>query len=97
MSVHRLHPEPRYGRRLSDRIFAAFTAACGEGDFQVAEQLLHVLAMTLSRPRLGNGYDRRTATTRLAAAYERLSRLRRVGAESDAPLPDATLDPSAPH
>ena len=97
MSVHRLRREPRYGRRLSDRILWAFDAACDERDFQVAGQLLHVLEMTLGRPSLGIDYNRRSEAYRLAAAYERLSRLRRAAAEPDAPLPDAAPVPPAPH
>ena len=36
---------PRYSRRLSDKILIAFHHACDQGDFEVAEQLLHILEM----------------------------------------------------
>src|SRR5580698_6222207 len=40
-------PPPRYSRRLSDKILIAFHHACDQGDFEAAEQLLHVLEMML--------------------------------------------------
>ena len=83
MNVHWLYRELRYGRRLSDRILAAFDAACNAGDFQVAEQLLHVLKMTLGRPPPGNGRDRRSEATKLTTAYERLALLRQPSAEAE--------------
>ena len=40
---------PRYSRRLSDKILIAFHHACDQADFEVAEQLLHILEMMLTR------------------------------------------------
>ena len=40
---------PRYTRRLTDRILIAFHHACDQGDFEVAEQLLDILEMMLTR------------------------------------------------
>jgi hypothetical protein len=40
---------PRYTRRLSDKILIAFHHACDQADFEVAEQLLHILEMMLTR------------------------------------------------
>jgi hypothetical protein len=39
---------PRYSRRLSDKILIAFHHACDQSDFEVAEQLLHILEMMLT-------------------------------------------------
>ena len=41
---------PRDTRRLSDKILIAFHQACDQGDFEVAEQLLHIFGMMLARP-----------------------------------------------
>ena len=68
---------PRYTlRRVSDCILIAFHQACDQGDFEIAEQLLAVLAMAIAGRR-----DRPTAPDRrnkesLVAAYERLWELR---------------------
>lgn len=40
---------PRYTRRLSDKILIAFHHACDQGDYEVAEQLLRILEMMLTR------------------------------------------------
>ena len=42
-------PIGRYTRRLSDKVLMAFHHACDQHDFEVAEQLLHVLEMMLKR------------------------------------------------
>ena len=43
-------PKPRgYTRRLSDKILIAFHHACDQGDLEVAEQLLAVLEMVVTR------------------------------------------------
>ena len=67
---------PRYTRRLSDKILIAFHHACDQHDFEVAEQLQHVLEMMLKRQPLT--LDNRRARDRetLVAAYERLWQLR---------------------
>ena len=75
---------PRYARRLSDKILIAFHDACDQADFEVAEQLLHVLEMMLTRhPLLLDGTRRRNMES-LVAAYERLWHLRhpRIGDDS---------------
>jgi hypothetical protein len=67
---------PRYSRRLSDKILIAFHHACDQGDFEVADQLLHVLEMMLTRrPMTPDGTRRRNMET-LVAAHERLWYLR---------------------
>lgn len=67
---------PRYSRRLSDKILIAFHHACDQGDLEVAEQLLHVLEMMLTRrPLTADGMRRRNMES-LVAAHERLWHLR---------------------
>ncbi|WP_439577068.1 hypothetical protein [Elioraea sp.] len=69
------HP-PRYSRRLSDKILIAFHHACDQGDFEVAEQLLHILEMMLTRRPLSPDTNRRKNMESLVAAHERLWHLR---------------------
>ncbi len=67
---------PRYSRRLSDKILIAFHHACDQGDFEVSEQLLHVLEMMLTRRPLTPDGTRRRNMESLVAAHERLWHLR---------------------
>ena len=67
---------PRYSRRLSDKILIAFHHACDQSDFEVAEQLLHVLEMMLTRRPLTPDGSRRRNMESLVAAHERLWHLR---------------------
>jgi hypothetical protein len=67
---------PRYTRRLSDKILIAFHHACDQADFEVAEQLLHVLEMMLTRRPLSPDGTRRRNMESLVAAHERLWHLR---------------------
>jgi hypothetical protein len=70
-------PEPRYTRRLSDKILIAFHNACDEKDLDVAMRLLDVLESTTRRSHtLPTTADRRVKES-LVAAYERLWHLRR--------------------
>ena len=48
---------PRYSRRLSDKILIAFHHACDQGDFEVAEQLLHILEMMLNSSASDPGWN----------------------------------------
>jgi hypothetical protein len=65
-------PEPRYARRLSDKILIAFHHACDEGNFDVAGNLLNVLDFLMRRkPKAQTGVERR-AVESLVAAHERL-------------------------
>lgn len=66
----------RYSRRLSDKILLAFHHACDHGDFEVADQLLHVLEMMLQRRALSPDLNRRRSMDTLVAAHERLWHLR---------------------
>jgi hypothetical protein len=67
---------PRYTRRLSDKILIAFHHACDQADFEVAEQLLHILEMMLTRRPLTPDGTRRRNMESLVAAHERLWHLR---------------------
>lgn len=67
---------PRYSRRLSDKILIGFHHACDQGDYEVAEQLLHVLEMMLRRRVLSPDLNRRRSMDSLVAAHERLWFLR---------------------
>ncbi len=67
---------PRYSRRLSDKILIAFHHACDQGDFEVAQQLLQVLEMMLTRRPLTPDGTRRRNMESLVAAHERLWYLR---------------------
>jgi hypothetical protein len=72
---------PRYSRRLSDKILIAFHHACDQGDLEVAEQLLHVLEMMLTRRPLTPDGTRRRNMESLVAAHERLWHLRHPNSE----------------
>jgi hypothetical protein len=74
-------PPPRYSRRLSDKILIAFHHACDQGDFEVAEQLLHILEMMLTRRPVSPDGNRRRNMESLVAAHERLWHLRHPDAE----------------
>lgn len=67
---------PRYSRRLSDKVLIAFHHACDQADFEVAEQLLHILEMMLTRRPLTPDGTRRRNMESLVAAHERLWHLR---------------------
>ena len=74
----RREPDPigRYTRRLSDKVLIAFHHACDQHDFEVAEELLHVLEMMLKRRPLTLDNRRSRDQDTLVAAYERLWQLR---------------------
>ena len=67
---------PRYSRRLSDKILIAFHHACDQTDFEVADQLLHILEMMLTRRPVAPDGTRRRNMESLVAAHERLWHLR---------------------
>ena len=68
--------QPRYTRRLSDKILIAFHHACDQNDFEVAEQLLRVLELMITRRPMAADQNRRTNMESLVAAHERLWMLR---------------------
>jgi hypothetical protein len=67
---------PRYSRRLSDKVLIAFHQACDQDDFDVAERLLQVLEVMLTRRPLTADGNRRRSMESLVAAHERLWHLR---------------------
>jgi hypothetical protein len=67
---------PRYSRRLSDKILLAFHHACDQGDYEIAEQLLHILETMLIRRTVQPDTNRRKSIESLVAAHERLWHLR---------------------
>lgn len=67
---------PRYTRRLSDKILIAFHHACDQADYEVAEHLLRILEMMLTRRPTNPDGNRRRSLETLVAAYERLWYLR---------------------
>ncbi|MBS7811279.1 hypothetical protein [Roseococcus pinisoli] len=79
----RVGPPPRQGRRLSDKILVAFHQACDQGDFEVAEQLLRVLEMMLTRRPVSPDINRRRNIETLVAAHERLWHLRHPEAAAE--------------
>ena len=74
-------PPQRYSRRLSDKILIAFHHACDQADFEVAEQLLQVLEMMVTRRPLTPDGTRRRNMESLVAAHERLWHLRHPNAD----------------
>ncbi len=67
---------PRLTRRLSDKVLVAFHHACDTTDLEVAEHLVRVLELMLSRrTTVGDGNRRRNMES-LVAAHERLWHLR---------------------
>lgn len=66
---------PQFGRRLTDKLLAAFYHACDERDFDVAVRLLLAVETLLSRP-IRDLMMRRREQQRLVAAYQYLWELR---------------------
>ena len=67
---------PRHTRRLPDKVLVAFHHACDTEDLEVAEHLVRVLELMLTRrPAQGDG-NRRRSMESLVAAHERLWHLR---------------------
>jgi hypothetical protein len=67
---------PHSHRRLSDWVLITFHFACDEGDLEVAEQLIAILAHMLRRAPPEGHPDRRINSQPLIAAHERLWTLR---------------------
>jgi hypothetical protein len=67
---------PRYSRRLSDKVLIAFHHACDQADYEIAEELLHILENMLTRRTVPPDANRRKSIESLVAAHERLWHLR---------------------
>jgi len=67
---------PRHTRRLSDKILIAFHHACDQEDFEIAEELLRLLELMLTRRPVQADVNRRKNMESLVAAHERLWLLR---------------------
>lgn len=67
---------PRHTRRLSDKVLVAFHHACDTSDLEIAEHLLRVLELMLTRRPTNADGNRRRSLEGLVAAHERLWHLR---------------------
>jgi hypothetical protein len=74
---------PHSHRRLSDWVLITFHFACDEGDLEVAEQLIAILAPMLRRVPPEGHPERRINSQPLIAAQQRLRGLRRTEARDD--------------
>lgn len=72
---------PRHTRRLSDKVLVAFHHACDTSDLDVAEQLLRILEVMVTRRPTNADGNRRRSMEGLVAAHERLWHLRHPGVE----------------
>ena len=70
---------PRPGKRLPDRLLAAFHVACDQGELDVAAQVLRALETLVARGAPAADPNRRRSLDALVAAHERLWRLRHPG------------------
>jgi citrate lyase alpha subunit len=73
---------PRHTRRLTDKILIAFHHACDQGDYEVAEEMLRILEMMITRRTVAPDANRRKNMESLVAAHERLWLLRHPDTES---------------
>lgn len=64
------------GRRLSDKILAAFDQACDRQEVEVAELLVKALELALTRTGGKGNVDKRQELGPVLEAYARLERLR---------------------
>ncbi len=71
----------RHGRRLADKILVAFHQACDLADYEVADGLLRLLELMVSRRPSPTDGSRRRSMESLVAAHERLWHLKHPFAE----------------
>lgn len=69
-------PVPRQTRRLPDKMLVVFHHACDLADLEVADALLRIIEMMLTRRPVQPGLGRRRDMETLVAAHERLWLLR---------------------
>lgn len=67
---------PASGRRLSDKILAAFNQACERHELDVAELLVKALEVTLTRVGGKGSVDQRQELGPVVEAYAKLQQLR---------------------
>jgi hypothetical protein len=67
------------GRRLSDKILAAFDQACERREIEVAELLVRALELALTKVGGRGNVDKRHELGPVVEAYARLERLRGSG------------------
>lgn len=72
---------PRHTRRLSDKVLVAFHHACDTSDLEIAEHLLNILEIMLTRRPTHVDGNRRRSIEGLVAAHERLWHLRHPATE----------------
>ena len=72
---------PRHTRRLSDKVLVAFHHACDTSDLEIAERLLNILEIMLTRRPTHADGNRRRSIEGLVAAHERLWHLRHPAIE----------------
>ncbi len=72
---------PRHTRRLSDKVLVAFHHACDTSDLEIAEHLLNILEIMLTRRPTHADGNRRRSIEGLVAAHERLWHLRHPAVE----------------
>ena len=72
---------PRHTRRLSDKVLVAFHHACDTSDLEIAEHLLGILEIMLTRRPTHADGNRRRSIEGLVAAHERLWHLRHPAVE----------------
>ncbi|HEY0526983.1 MAG TPA: hypothetical protein VGD08_26550 [Stellaceae bacterium] len=68
------------GRRLSDKLLAAFDQACEQGHLDVAEQILRTIELALTREGGAGRTDHRHETGPVVDAYARLKALKEKAA-----------------
>jgi len=68
--------QPRYTRRLSDKVLVAFHQACDAADLEIAQRLLVAIEIMLTRRTFHPSNDRRRSIEGLVAAHNRLWHLR---------------------
>ena len=74
----------RHRRRLADKVLVAFHQACDLGDFEVAEGLVRLLELMLTRRPSPLDGSRRRSMESLVAAHERLWLLKHPDADEEA-------------
>lgn len=67
------------GRRLGDKVLAAFNQACDQSDAEIAELLLRTLELLLTREGGANTEEKRADLGAVIDAYSRLLAIKSAG------------------